>query len=289
MKTVWFDQSGKELDSINQTGDSRNPRLSPDDSRIAVQRTDAGGRSDVWVIDVVRGTNTRLTFNTADETYPMWTPDGSRIVYSSNQNGKFDLYQIAAGGAGNEEPLFKSDQDKLPVDWSPDGKFLLFRTNDPKTGNDLWILPATGDKKPFPFVQTPFTDGWGSFSPDGKWIAYSSDESGTMQIYVQPFPSTGNKWQVSVDNGFTPLWRRDGKQLFFLTADNRVMVVDVDLGTKFQAGVPQRLFQVPGLAPIGTALRASVTRDGRFLLVTNGATAESPLTVLLNWTAALKN
>jgi len=290
MKTAWFDESGKELSPINQTGDSRNPRLSPDDSRIAVQRVDAGGHSDIWVIDVARGTNTRLTFNPTDETYPMWTPDGTRIVYASNQNGRLDLYQKAAGGAGNEDLLLKSDQDKLPVDWSPDGKFLLYRTTDPKTSSDLWILPMSGDKKPFPFVQTPFNDAWGSFSPDGKWIAYSSDESGTLQVYVQPFPATGDKWQVSVDSGSTPFWRRDGKQVFFLTSDNHVMAADVDTRTKFSAGVPKQLFQVPGLANIGSALRASVSRDGkRFLLVTSGAASESPLTVLLNWTSSLKN
>jgi len=289
VKTVWFDRTGRELEPINQTGDSRNPRLSPDDSRIAVQRQDPGGRGDIWVIDLARGTNSRVTFNATDESYPIWSPDGTRIVYASNQNGKLDLYQKASTGAGNEELVLKSDQDKLPVDWSSDGKLLLFRSTDPKTLFDLWILPLNGDRKPVPFAQAPFNEAWASFSPDGKWIAYSSDESGNYQVYVQPFPPTGDKTQISVDIGLTPFWRRDGKELFFLTSDNRVFSVDVELGAKFRAGVPKSLFQARGLASIAAALRASVARDGkRFLLVTTGETTESPLTVLLNWTSALK-
>ncbi len=237
VKTVWFDRTGRELEPINQTGDSRNPRLSPDDSRIAVQRQDPGGRGDIWVIDLARGTNSRVTFNATDESYPIWSPDGTRIVYASNQNGKLDLYQKASTGAGNEELVLKSDQDKLPVDWSSDGKLLLFRSTDPKTLFDLWILPLNGDRKPVPFAQAPFNEAWASFSPDGKWIAYSSDESGNYQVYVQPFPPTGDKTQISVDIGLTPFWRRDGKELFFLTSDNRVFSVDVELGAKFRSWV----------------------------------------------------
>jgi len=150
------------------------------------------------------------------------------------------------------------------------------------------VLPMNGDKKPVPFVYTPFNEGWGSFSPDGKWIAYSSNESGTNHVYVEPFPATGDKFQVSVEGGFTPFWRRDGREFFFISPDNRVMAASVEAGREFRAEVPRPLFQVPTLGPIQSAVRASVSRDGgRFLLVTTGTTTETPVTVLLNWMSAL--
>ena len=162
---------------------------------------------------------------------------------------------------------------------------------DSKTGLDIWVLPMTGERKPTPFLQTPFNESGARFSPDGKWVAYWSFESGNPEIYVQPFPPTGGKWQVSVDGGTSVEWGKDGKELFFVTPDNRLMSVAVESGTQFKAGVPKLLFQVPGLKnSTGAPSRFSVTRDGkRFLFVTSDTTtAGSPITVLLNWTSALK-
>jgi len=306
-RVVWFDRSGKQVEPINQTGDSRAPALSPDESRIVVERQDASGRSDIWMIDLARGTNSRLTFNPTDDVGPVWSPDGNRVVYASLSNGKGDLYQKLATGSGSDELIFKSDEDKVPYEWSSDGRFLLFRSTGPKTGLDIWVLPMsganaspagrsnqeiTGDPKPTVFLQTPFGESAAHFSPDGKWIAYHSNESGRQEVYVQPFPPTGGKWQVSVDGGSIPNWRRDGRELFFMSPDSRLMAVDVELGPTFRAGVPKPLFEVPGWAgtPTGGAGRYAVSRDGkRFLFsVLSIATESYPIAVVLNWTAALK-
>ena len=290
-RAVWFDRSGKQLEPINQTGDSRNPQLSRDETRIVVERHDTNDRSDIWMIDLARGTNSRLTFNTTDEVNPVWSPDGSRVVYASISNGKGDLYQKPATGSGSDELIFKSDQDKVAQDWSSDGRLILFRSIDPKMGNDIWILPMTGDRKPTLFLQTPFTESNPHFSPDGKWVAYFSNESGRNEVYVQPFPATGDKSQVSVGGGVYPNWRRDGKELFFVSLDDRLMSADVELGTKFRAGVPKPLFEIPGYPGTGgtTGGRYSVTGDGkRFLFGIGSTLTESPITVVLNWTAALK-
>ena len=288
LHAAFFDRNGKQLPDVNQNGDSRYPRLSPDEHMIAVQRGTAD-KSDVWIIDVARGTNTRLTFNETSETFPIWTPDGKYIEFASNQNGKWDLYQKLASGVGNEELVFKSDQDKFPLDVSPDGRFLLFRMDDPKTGQDMWLLPLTGERQPKLFVQTPFADNGGRFSPDGKWIAYFSTESGTSQIYVQPFPATGARWQVSVDGGTSVAWGNGGKELFFIGSSNRVMSVEVSPGSEFRAGIPKPLFQIPALPSNSVGLRFSATKDGqRFLLPVNATVSDYPLTVLLNWTGTLK-
>jgi Tol biopolymer transport system component len=203
-------------------------------------------------------------------------------------DGKKAIYQKLAAGSGNEELLFKSDLDSAPVDWSRDGRFISFVSrNNPKTGNDLFVLPMMGERKPQPLLQTPFADNSAQFSPDGKWVVYWSDESGTQQVYVQPFPQTGEKVQISVDGGAQARWRNDGKELFFTSLDNRMMAVDVELGPKFRAGVPKALFQIPGYP--GANSRYSVTRDGkRFLLPVNTDLQDSPITVVLNWTAKLK-
>jgi serine/threonine protein kinase/Tol biopolymer transport system component len=287
-QTLWFDRTGKQLDAINQTGDSRYPQLSRDESRIAVQRQD-GASSDIWIIDALRGTNSRLTFNPGSESFPIWFPDGKSVIYASNQDGRFALYQKAATGAGSEELLFKADgQDAYPLDVSPDGKFLLFRLDDPKTSQDIWSLPLTGERKPSVFLQTPFVENGARFSPDGRWVAYWSTESGSSQIYVQPFPPTGGKWQISIDGGSSIAWGRDGKELFFIN-NNRMFSVDYTAGAEFQARVPKMLFQVPALASATTGLRFSVTHDGkRFLMPVTSTGAETPVTVVLNWTAKLK-
>ena len=226
----------------------------------------------------------------------MWSPDGTRIVFASSRNGTFDLYQKQSAGAGQEEMLLKSDHQKIPDDWSPDGRFLLYRDQDPKTGWDLWVLPLTGDRKPQPVLSTAFREIQGRFSPDGRWIAYVSDESGTgtSEVYVQSFPPSGNKWQISTGGGSQPRWRRDGKELFVLAGQSEggsiphdVMAVAVDTSSNgvFKAGALRKLFTVDTPSGIAGGHTWDVTPDGQRFLVTSPSitTVVPPITVIVNW------
>src|SRR5262249_36630314 len=159
---------------------------------------------DIWVIDLMRGVLSRLTFNPAVEDYPVWSPDGTQLLFNSTRDGAAAMFQKIASGAGQEESLLKSTTPNNPTDWSRDGHFILYDNADPKTLYDMWVLPLMGDRKPQPFLQTPFNEQGGRFSPDGKWIAYISDESGRSEVYVQSFPPTGAKWQISTNGGFIP-------------------------------------------------------------------------------------
>ncbi len=223
----------------------------------------------------------------------MWSPDGSRIVFSSDRDGIPNLYQRTASGAGNDEALFKSDHRKIANDWSADGKFILYQEQNPKTNYDLWVLSITGEQRPFPFLQTAFDERQGRFSPDGRWIAYASNESGTWQVYVQSFPASGGKWQVSTNGGSQPQWRRDGRELFYLSPDRKLMAADVKAsGPTFEAGVPKALFELRiqsvGLLSLRNFYTAAA--DGQRFLVTSllGDPTAAPTTVVLNWTADLK-
>lgn len=176
--------------------------LSEDGKRAAVSlRTPQAGTHDIWLVDLARGLQTRFTFDPAEEFSPIWSPDGAHIVFNSGRKGHLDLYQKASSGAGTEEVLLADSLDKTPVSWSPDGRFILYVAAGGTTGNDLWILPLAGDRKPFPFLQTSFNERQARFSPDGRWIAYDSNESGQNQVYVAPFPGPGGKWQVSASGG----------------------------------------------------------------------------------------
>jgi Tol biopolymer transport system component len=224
-RVVWFDRQGKADDSLNQTDDNLVPVLSPDEKRLLVRRGPAVRNSgctkncsDLWTIDVMKGTNTRITFGTADPAPGGWSPDGTRIFYRSNPDGPYAIYTKPSTGVGNEELLLKFDKEISGVwDWSRDNKFILFTVSDPKTGTDIWALPLSGDRKPIPFVQVPGNQFAPRFSPDGRWIAYASNESGHNEVYIQPFPPNGKRIQVSIGFGAEPRWRGDGKELFFIT------------------------------------------------------------------------
>ncbi|HEV8132988.1 MAG TPA: protein kinase [Acidobacteriota bacterium] len=294
VQLIWFDRAGKQLGAIAPKGNYATPWLSPDEKRVAVGHVEPNARnSDIWLIELARGTPTRFTFGQRDSTTPIWSPDGSRVVFSSDRDGLMNLYQRAASGTGNDEILLKSDNHKLCNDWSLDGKLILYSAY-PKGGNgDLWVLPISGQQKPFPFLQTEFNEAQGRFSPDGKWIAYASNESGTWQVYVQSFPFPGGKWQVSTNGGAQPQWRRDAKELFYISADRKLMAVDVKAnGSTFDAGAPKELFelrlQTVGLP--GPRNYYAVAADGRRFLVASvpEERISTPTTVVLNWTADLK-
>ena len=288
---TWFDRTGKQIDKVGEPALYLQPRLSPDGQKVAVAIFDIQTSStDTWVYELARKVPTRLTFDPSFDSNPVWVPDGSRLVFTSNRKGGNDIYQKASSGAGSEELLFESNENKIVTSLSSDGRFVAYTNTDTKgnTKQDLWILPLFGDRKPFPFLQTQFNEFGAQFSPDGHWIAYISDESNNSQIYIAPFPGPGGKWQVSRNGGTEPRWRGDGKELFFLASDNKLMAVTVNAKeSSLEIGNAQPLFETRPATTPGT--HYDVTRDGkRFLIDMAGEGSSTPITLVVNWTADLK-
>jgi serine/threonine protein kinase len=287
---AWFDRTGKQISQLGSPGQILSVTLSPDGKRIAETRADSqSGQQDIWIIEQER--ESRFTFDPANEASPVWSPDGSQIAFNSSRSGWIDIYVKASNGAGTEELLYKSNDAKGPHDWSPDGRYILFGDLDPKTFVDLWILPLFGDQKPYVFLQTPFSELQGRFSPSGRWIAYSSNESGITQIYVRPFQASGGQRMVSTNGGEQPKWRADGKELFYVSADRKLTAVDVnEVGGTITFSSPKPLFEIRAVVGAPGADLYAPTRDGqRFVVITPiEESSASPLTVVLNWTAGLK-
>ena len=286
---TWLDRAGKPLGTVGPVGEYEWPRLSPDGKRVAVARNDPQTQiRDIYVIDLARGVSSRLTFDPGDDLGPVWSPDGSRIAWRSGRDGAFQVNQRLASGIGPEEVLVKDNVRQHFTGWSADGRFLLYGRDDPKTRWDILLVPTEGDRQPVPFLQTPFAEGPGSFSPDGRWIAYPSDDQGRFEVYVQPFPATGDKWQISTNGGQFPVWRSDGKELYYVSNDGKLMAVEVKPGGSFEATAPRMLFD---LAPVRANVGVfAVTAAGdRFLFVTTREEAASlQFTVVTNWAAEVK-
>ena len=292
---AWFDRGGKQLGQIGGPAADLGIRLSPDEKQLAVGRLDLqAGTPDIWVIDLERNKPSRLTFDRGGDVGPVWSPDSSRIIFSSDRGDGSTIYQRLSNGTGNDEVVTKLSAPGGPYDWSPDGRFVVFSIISGLGSTDLWLMPMIGDKKSTPLVQTEFSERHARFSPDGKWIAYASNPSGTYQIYVESFPTSGGKWQVSATGGAQPQWRGDGKERFYLAPDRKLMVVEVNAaGSAFTAGVPKVLFDVNVLGVFpggGSAMHYAATRDGQRFIVNTivGDSAQVPITVVLNWTADLK-
>ena len=287
---VWFDRAGKQLDTVGAAGHYSDIRLSPDGKRVAFQRLDPEkGASDIWVMELARGTTSRLTFDPANDGDAVWSPDGGRVVFSSMREGLPNLYQKLSSGAGGEELLLKTEDAKIANDWSPDGRHVLYNAAS-RQSSDLWVLPLFGERRPEPFARTDFQESGGRFSPDGRWIAYVSDESGRFEVYVQSFPASGGKWQVSDGGGASPRWRRDGRELFYLSADGKLMAVEVNGSSDtFKSEAPVPLFETR-VGSISGDSPYDVAADGRRFLVKVlvEETAPAPVTVVLNWTTDLK-
>jgi Tol biopolymer transport system component len=282
---TWFDRSGKKLGTVGLPGSYAEPRLSPDEKRVAVAHDEPPELApDIWLIEPARGIASRLTSDPADDVFPVWSPDGSRIAFSSSRDGTISLYQKLSSGAGGDEELLKSREAKFMMDWSADGRFILYVVRGGKTKNDIWVLPLFGDRQPYPLLPIEFNEEAARFSPDGRWVAYSSDETGTQEVYVREFQKSGRKWRVSTGGGSLPSWRQDGKELFYIANEN-LMAVDVkEVESNFEASVPRLLFAKAGV------IGYDVSRDGqRFLIgVSVEETSPEPITVVLNWTADLK-
>jgi len=290
LQLVWFDRKGKRLGVLGDQLSYGGADLSPDGKKVAVAIMDTQlDRHDIWIYDVAHGSRTRFTLDSAPGVVPLWSPDGSRIIYCSNRKGPLDLYQKAANGAGSEEVLLESNLTKFPTSWSRDGRYVLYFTSgDPKTKVDIWVLPMFGERKPYPFLHKETMEYHGEFSPDGRWVAYVSDESGEHEVYVTPFPGPGGNQQVSIAGGGTPRWRGDGKELFYLAADNKLMAAEVNIkGSALEIGAVRPLFETH------TALQGrdyDVSADGQRFLVNTlvEEKGSSPLNLVVNWSADLK-
>jgi dipeptidyl aminopeptidase/acylaminoacyl peptidase len=292
-RLLWLDRSGREVGSLGGEGDLANPRISPDGKRVALDITDhQSGNLDVWIYQSSGGVATRLTSDPALDAGPIWSPDGERIAFMSLRRGHPDIYQRSSSGAGSDETVLTSGKTKYLTDWSPDGRFILYRSFDATTNLELWALPVGGGAKPIPFIKATFGVSHGQFSPDGRWVAYSSNESGKWEIAVSPFPGPGGNWKVSTAGGTEPRWRRDGKELYYIAPDGKLMAVDVNTVATFEAGVAKPLFPIRRREPISAAdlFSYDVSADGqRFLVNTDtGDVTSAALTAIVNWTAGLK-
>lgn len=290
-RLAWFDRTGRELESPGAPGDYGGLRLSPDGQRCALEVRDRRtGTIDIWILDLLRGIASRLTSEGEINDCPSWAPDGSSVLYTSNRKGHWDLYHRALA-SGAEEPVWQSDEDKTPTDWSADGRFILFNqgSSQSKNHHDIWFLSrATGRAEPF--LVTAFNEREGRLSPDARWIAYASDESGAFEVYVSTFPRWGSKRQVSVSGGSQPVWRRDGKELLYVGADNRLMAVPTRLIGGLEVGAPKGLFGSRLAASSSDIPLFDVSSDGtRFLLSLRDEEGRSPpMHIVVNWRAALR-
>jgi len=244
---VMYDRTSKQSTTLGVPGTYAEPCLSPDFKRIVFVKAELQPpSSDIWLLDIARSTPTRFTFSPSREVCPLWSPDGSRIVYSVSNSGQEALYQKDSAGVGKEELLLQTGSQLYADDWSRDGRYLIFESADPKTKFDLWILPMTGDRKPYPFLRTDFNETHSQISPDGRWVAYVSDESGRAEVYIQSFAPSGGKWQISTGGGDQPKWRQDGKELFYISSARRLMAVSISptMGSAIEAGIPVQLFEL---------------------------------------------
>jgi eukaryotic-like serine/threonine-protein kinase len=274
---TWFDRAGKKISVLGNMADYGNVELSADGRRVvvAVMNDQERGTHDLWLVDTATGQHTAFASEAADENWAIWSRDGRSLVFNSGRDGGLDLYQALSTAVSTfpGEPLLVDRDAKWPVSWSADGRFILYVTSSARTGNDIFVLPLSGDKKPFAFLQTPAQENWAAFSPDGRWVAYSSDESGRAEVYVAAFPPVpgGRKWRVSKGGGSQARWRRDGKELYFIDADRTIMAAAVTTsGSTIEVRAAQTLFEAHFPYPNFHAF--DVAADGQRFLVTTVVT-----------------
>ncbi len=285
-RLVWFDRSGKEIGTLGQPSVVSGFRIAPEGGKVAVAIEDRRpGTSDIWVFELTRGVLTRLHSDRVDEKSPVWSPDGSKTIYRSDRKGPPHIYEIAVGLPGSERLLLEQEGVQQPEDISRDGRFLVYLNDVRPTASDIWLLPLFGDRKPVPWLRTRFRQTSPRFSPDGRWIAYESDESGGAEVYVALTQGGGEKRRLSPAGGRLPRWRRDGRELYYVAPGDLVMSVPVTPGSQLQADAPVQLFHVgPEIEDYDVTPDAS-----RFLVSTPlEKVRESPLHVIVNWAAALE-
>jgi serine/threonine protein kinase len=296
---VWYDRSGMPMETVagSDFADPYNSSLSPDGTRLAMSLRTGQGTTDIWLLDIKRGVPSRLTFHPAFDLMPVWSPNGRRIAFTSDRHRstRFEPFMKAVDSYGDDEPVVNRGAAGplggpawAPTDWSPDGQFILSMIERPNNRLDLWALPLDRRRMPFPVVETTFNETNAQFSPDGRWIAYQSDESGRVEIYVQPFPGPGRKERISGSGGVQVRWRRDGKELFYLASDNRLIVVPIQLDSSrenVEVGAPVPLFptRLAGEPRNDFGRHYMVSPDGQRFLMDTPTEVSIPITVVLNW------
>jgi serine/threonine protein kinase/Tol biopolymer transport system component len=286
---TWFNRSGKTLAQVGNPDGARKAgvlSVSPDGHQVALART-TDGNVDLWLLNLGRsGVMSRLTSDPANDQYALWSRDGLRLTFGSNRNGPLHIFEKSVDRS-TDEPLLVTPQNTVPADWSPDGHVLLYLTADPKTHLDIWALPIGRDEKPFPVIQSLYEDLNPQFSPDGTWIAYQSGESNRHEVYIRPFRRPGAPVPISTDGGTQPRWRRDGRELFYLGLDRRLMAVSIAFssnGRSVEAGIPMRLFQTKIGGPGISQREYEVSPDGqRFLMDAPIDEVLAPIIVIQNW------
>jgi serine/threonine protein kinase len=294
---VWVDRRGRAQGTVGPPDDAGvpgNPELSPDERRVGVHGSVQVNNVDVWFLDVDRGVNSRFTSDPFNEISPLWSPDGQRVVFGSTRNGVYDLFEKHSNNTTEAAPLLVTPEEKRPVSWSADGHYILYVTTLAQTGRDLWALPMTGDRKPFPVVQTTFDEDEGQIAPNGKWVAYTSTQSGRLEVYVQSFPRSGGGLRISTAGGGQVRWAPNNQELYYVDPNNRLMAVQLSPsldGQQLTAGAPEPLFETHlayGANITGSKPQYAVARDGRFLLnVIVDEARPLPITIVLNGTTAL--
>jgi dipeptidyl aminopeptidase/acylaminoacyl peptidase len=287
---VWLDREGQVVGQLGAGALHRGVVLANDEKYAAAEVLDeATGASDVWIYDVSRGLRTRFTFDPNMDWFPVWSPDGSRIAFASNRSGTNDIWVKEVGGASNETPLLEdSENDVGPESWSHDDRWIVFVRIDSENNSDIWALPTDGDD-PVALAASSFDETTPTLSPDSRWLAYASDESGTSEVYVTTFPNPARRWQVSSEGGQLPKWRADGRELFFLRPDGTLIAAEVEgAGDTFSVGETRALFS--WTQPSGYGWPFGVTADGQRFLVNRSLsnTEAAPLTIVLNWAADLE-
>ncbi len=284
-KLVWVDRTGRNEEETGLEGEYRGISPSPDGTRVAVQTTSAD--SDIWLLDLARKASTRFTFHQALDIWPVWSPDGTKVAFSSNRDGIFGVFVKPADGVGAETKLFGIAENTAPVDWSSDGRYILLLRVGGSTRWDLVAIPANGDSTMIPVATTPFVELEGRFSPDGRWVVYSSNESGRREVYVQPFPTPAGKWQISTAGGRDPIFSADGKEIYFISPGGAMMAVPLEIGAGIRPGVPQQLFNGAQSDAIQFGHSFAVSPDGKRFLMrrSRGARTLLPTNITLNWTS----
>ncbi|MGA7564821.1 MAG: hypothetical protein WBW53_01995, partial [Terriglobales bacterium] len=278
---AWYDRTGKKGDIID-SGTFQDAHISPDGKKVSAARADASSHLEIYIYDLVRGTKSQFSFSQSRDDDPIWSLDGHTIVFDSARGGKIDLYTRPADGATQEQLLYHDNLDK-PFNWSLDGKYIGYEAIS--NGHfDIWVMPMFGDRKPFPFLQEKYNTRFPVFSPDGKWMSFTSFEAGRSQVYIVAFPKPGGRFLVG--DGQEAAWNRNGKEIFYTDDHSRMVSVAVTAhGESLELGRPQPLFPTQ---PVGSG-EFEIAPDGkRFLMMQAPVENSSNLTLIVNWLQELK-